>query len=62
MAWGFTINPSFQFLLAGMPGSQAKLIPGQTYYLNIRNRDFNGGGVTCTKPECNMRITVNAPQ
>jgi hypothetical protein len=62
MAWGFGINPSFQFALSGMPGSQAKLIPGQTYYLNIRNRDFNGGGVTCATPECNLRITVNAPQ
>ena len=61
MAWGFTINPSFQFVLSTMPGSQAKLVPGQTYYINIRNRDFSGGGVSCSTAECNLRITVNPP-
>ena len=58
----FGINPSFQFALSTMPGSQPKLIPGQTYYINIRNRDLSGGPVTCSHPECNLRITVNAPQ
>jgi hypothetical protein len=61
MAWGFGINPSFQFALSTMSGSQAKVIPGQTYYINIRNRDLSGGPVTCSRPECNLRITVNAP-
>lgn len=61
MAWGFGINPSFQFALSTMPGSAPKLIPGETYYVNIRNRDFNNNA-TCSTPECNMRITVNVPR
>jgi hypothetical protein len=62
MGWSFGINPSMQFALSGMPGSQPKLVPGQTYYVNIRNRAFTGGGVTCTTEECNLRITVNVPK
>jgi hypothetical protein len=61
MAWGFGINPSVQFLLTGMPGSQPKLEPGQTYYINIRNRDFTTGQSTCRSVECNVRITVQRP-
>jgi hypothetical protein len=62
MGWSFGINPSMQFALAGMPGNRPKLVPGQTYYVNIRNRAYSGGDVSCTTPECNLRITVNVPQ
>jgi len=61
MAWGFGINPSVQFLLSGMPGSHPKLVPGQTYYINMRNRDFTTGQSTCRSAECNVRITVQRP-
>ena len=62
MGWSFGINPSMQFALAGMPGNRPKLVPGQTYYVNIRNRAFSGGDVSCTTAECNLRITVNVPK
>lgn len=62
LGWSFGINPSMQFALAGMPGNQPKLTPGQTYYVNIRNRAFEGGDVTCTTAECNLRVTVNVPR
>ena len=62
IAWGFAINPSIQFGLSTTPGSHPKLIPGQTYYINIRNLEFSNGLPTCPGPECNLRITVNPPQ
>lgn len=62
IAWGFGINPSVQFALYTMPGNQPKLVPGQTYYINIRNAEFSGAEGTCPSPECNVRITVNAPR
>jgi len=62
MGWSFGINPSMQIALAGMPGSLPKLVPGQTYFVNIRNRAFAGGDVSCTTAECNLRITVNVPK
>jgi hypothetical protein len=61
IAWGFSINPSVNFALSTMPGSHPKLVPGQTYYINIRNADFGGAEGTCPTPECNVRVTVNAP-
>ena len=36
-----------------MPGSHAKLIKGQTYYVNIRNQEFGGGPVSL--PERGMQ-------
>ena len=62
IAWSFGIGPSMQFALAGMPNNLPKLVPGQTYFVNIRNRAFEGGGVSCTTAECNVRITVNVPK
>ncbi|MCL4761288.1 MAG: hypothetical protein KJ018_05790 [Burkholderiales bacterium] len=61
LAWGFGINPSAQFALTGMPGGAPKLVPGQTYYVNVRNRDFTTGSATCQVAECNVRVTVNRP-
>ena len=59
LAWSISINPSMQFVLQGMPG-QPKLTPGETYYINIRNRTLNNVP-SCATAECNVRITVNAP-
>ena len=61
IAWGFGINPSIQFGLSTTPGSHPKLVPGQTYYINIRNREFSTGSPSCPTAECNLRITVNPP-
>jgi hypothetical protein len=62
LAWGFGINPSTMFALAGMGGSAPKLIPGQTYYVNLRNIGFGSGQPTCSSEECNVRATVNVPR
>jgi hypothetical protein len=59
LAWSFGINPSLSFVLQGMPG-QPKLTPGETYYVNIRNRTMQNTP-SCATAECNVRITVNAP-
>jgi hypothetical protein len=61
LAWAFGINPNIMFALPGMPGTHPKLIPGQVYYVNIRNVYFGSGQSSCTTEECNVRITVNAP-
>ena len=60
MAWGFGINPNVFFGLS--PGGGVRLQPGRTYYVNIRNIDFDTGGNSCQGSTCNVRITVNRPQ
>ncbi len=62
MAWAYGINPSALFALAGMPGNVPKLIPGQIYYVNIRNIVEGSGEGSCPTPECNVRVTVNPPR
>jgi len=62
MAWGFGINPNIFYALSGMQGNEPKLVPGQTYYVNLRNRDFNTGQGSCQTSNCNVRITVNRPR
>ena len=47
--------------LAGMPGAEPKLIPGQVYYLNLRNVSRATGTPSCTTEECNVRINVSPP-
>jgi hypothetical protein len=61
LAWAFGINPSVNFALPSMPGSGPKLVPGQVYYVNMRNGGFTGGG-GCPSAECNVRVTVNPPR
>jgi len=61
MAWSYGINPNSQIGLVGMTGSFPKLEPGRTYYVNIRNRDYNGTD-SCITTNCNVRITVNRPR
>jgi hypothetical protein len=62
MAWGGGFYPNIQFILSGMTGASAKLVPGQTYYLNLRNAYYGTGQVSCTTASCNVRITVNTPR
>ena len=61
MDWEFGINPNQLFKLSGMPGNNPALVPGQTYYINIRNLNYNTGTTSCTTTNCNVRITVNRP-
>lgn len=37
------------------------LIPGQTYYVNVRNRDWSGAN-TCYSGTCDVTLTVKAPK
>jgi len=62
MAWGYGINPNAMFALAGMPGTMAKLVPGQIYYVNIRNLVESTGQPSCPTQECNVRVTINPPR
>lgn len=61
LGWGYGINPSVTFALAGMPMGPA-LVPGQTYYVNVRNVAYDHGGASCATPECNVRVTVSPPR
>lgn len=61
MAWSYGVSPAIGFALAGMPGAEPKLIPGQVYYLNLRNVSRATGQPSCTTEECNVRINVSPP-
>jgi hypothetical protein len=62
LAWGIGQSPSAMFALAGMQSGLPKLIPGQTYYVNLVNRSYLSGDPTCNIEECNVRVTVNPPR
>src|SRR5688572_2273854 len=62
LAWAFGINPSVNYALSTMQGAPPKLVPGETYYINIRNADYTTGNPTCGTPECNVRVTVTTPR
>jgi hypothetical protein len=62
LAWGYGMGPSMAIALAGMPVDAPRLVPGATYYVNVRNVAFVHGGATCGTPECNVRMTVNPPR
>jgi len=49
MAFDFGINPA----------RTVALIPGRTYYVNVRNVDQFTGAISCTTSTCNIRMTVN---
>ena len=63
LAWsgGFYPNISFQFSSMNNPRA-AKLVPGKTYYVNVRNLSFSTGSVSCQTASCNVRMTMNAPR
>ena len=62
IAWSFGNSPSVQFLLSTMAGPHAKLVPGQTYYVNIRHTELSTGANSCPGPECNVRVQVDPPR
>jgi hypothetical protein len=55
----FTSNYS-EYFTTGNATGYPKLETGQTYYLNIRHQNANGGN-TCTSGTCNMLIRFTAP-
>lgn len=46
--------PSFAYKRAGVQGNAYEFIPGQVYYINMRNRNQQGQN-TCGSGACNMR-------
>ncbi|HVF63056.1 MAG TPA: hypothetical protein VNE58_03580 [Casimicrobiaceae bacterium] len=62
LAWAFATYPSVQFKLPSMSGSALTLVPGEIYYVNIRNAEYSTGAVSCHTDECNVRVTVNTPR
>ncbi|HVF62881.1 MAG TPA: hypothetical protein VNE58_02665 [Casimicrobiaceae bacterium] len=62
LSWGFGINPQVFYSLSNMPGGGPKVEPGRTYYVNVRNIDFDTGGKSCQGSSCNVRMTIRRPQ
>jgi len=50
------------FNITGSSGGGIKLDPGRTYYINIRNIDFDTGQISCTTGPCNVPTAVNPPR
>jgi hypothetical protein len=63
--WGFGLQPSIWYTINGTASGAAALIPGQTYYYNIRNYSpyANGGngGTSCSNSTCNGAFTLSTP-
>ena len=51
------VAPSFIYKIGSPSGTATGLTPGQTYWINIRNRDQSGAN-NCTVPDCAMRGNV----
>ena len=55
MAVGYGQYPSVYWNIGNM------LQPGQTYYVNMRNRDPNTGDVSCQNATCNALVNFQWP-
>lgn len=60
IAWSNDQTPAHNFAI-GAGGSQVRLLPGQTYYFNLRNLNWASGVNTCQTATCNGRFQVVAP-
>ena len=65
LAWSASNAPSLEFTVTGTALGTAQLVPGQTYYWNIRNYSpyLNGGagGVSCAGATCNVVVQIPRP-
>lgn len=63
--WAISNSGSASFTVTGTALSTAQLVPGQTYYLNLRNYSpyLNGGkgGVSCATSTCNVVVRIATP-
>ena len=57
MAWSNDPTPAIFFDVT-TASSLPRLMPGQTYYFNLRNVDWVGGTNTCSTATCNGRFQV----
>jgi hypothetical protein len=60
MAWSNDQTPALNFAI-GTGGAQVSLVPGQTYYFNLRNLNWASGANTCQTGTCNGRFQVVQP-
>jgi hypothetical protein len=61
LAWSAGNQGAIFYLLQGDPGTYAKLQPGSTYYMNIRNVVFSSGVSSCSALYCDMKIVHRPP-
>jgi len=65
LVWSASNGPSVQFTVNGTAIGTPQLVPGQTYYWNIRNYSpyLNGGagGVSCSGATCNVVVQIPRP-
>ncbi|MEP6678279.1 MAG: hypothetical protein ABJB78_03200, partial [Betaproteobacteria bacterium] len=63
--WSASNQPSVQYTVTGTALSTPQLVPGTTYYFNMRNYSpFLGGGAggnSCAGSTCNAIVTVTTP-
>lgn len=62
LGWGAGINPNVFYGISGSATSGIRLDAGRTYYVNIRNIDFDTGQSSCRTATCNVRMTLNTPR
>jgi hypothetical protein len=60
LKWSNDINPQIFYQL-GSSLFNAVLTPGKTYFVNIRNVNWNTGAQSCFTATCNGRFNVRAP-
>jgi len=65
LVWSASNGPSVQYTVTGTVAGTPQLVPGQTYYWNIRNYSpylNNGaGGVSCSGATCNVVVQIPRP-
>jgi hypothetical protein len=63
--WSFGNTGYIEFTVTGTAFNTTQLVPGQTYYYNVRNYspDLNNGagGNSCSGGVCNVIISINTP-
>jgi hypothetical protein len=65
LAWSGGNVPAVAFQLSGDTPTfppVAQLVPGQTYYLNIRTIRASDGKNSCNAPSCNLKVVLRTPR
>ena len=55
-------RPQILYTVTGTAFATPKLVPGTTYYFNIRNYSQDLQTISCTTSTCNMQLDVSLPQ
>jgi hypothetical protein len=65
LSWSGGNVPAVAFLFQGDPQTfppVAQIVPGQSYYLNIRTIRASDGLNSCNAPSCNLKIVLRIPR